>query len=75
MLLVTVNVMQRLCDPPAVETCFDPFSVIVTLLAATNLDEVWSRFNIAHQGIHETLSEGKCHINIGFLLLPIMHVS
>ena len=43
--------MQRLSVPPTVETCFDPFSAIVTLLAATNLDEVWSRFNISSSEI------------------------
>ena len=41
MLSVTVNVTQRLSVSPAIEICFDPFSAIATVLAATNSDEVW----------------------------------
>ena len=40
MLSVTVNVMQRLSVPTEIETCFDPFLDIVTLLAATKSDKI-----------------------------------
>ena len=47
MLQVTVNVMERFSASSATKTCYDPFSAMVTLLAATNLDDVWSRFSIS----------------------------